>query len=275
MNRVLPKVPVQHQCGVPPLPQFACWFNGHIPAQCPNEDGKRLDLESCPAPQLSIPALWACLQLRHHSRQPRGLRRHLVFSHLWKECDHALARLGHRGDEQCVWGISGSHIRGGLLLLGSILLPPTPAVPGANMWAEDRTLSLRVPGVPSLPHPTRCPAAGHGSSEIQATGQPLTLRGLPHGLSPGLAVTLWSGACLLPQLLLLKWELNKSTSSWGLYVGSVRSQMQIVKCCPGSSLGWTWQPWELLAALLIFCQNSPGLAVSHRVLPPVFFSFMC
>lgn len=91
----------------------------------------------------------------------------------------------------------------------------------------------------------------------------MILRGLPHGLSPGLAVTLRSGPCLLPQLLLLKWELNKSTSSWGLYVGSVRSQMQVVKCCPGSCLGWTWQLWELLAALLIFCQNSPGLAVSQ------------
>lgn len=61
MNRALPKVPVQHQCGVPPLPQFVSWFSGNIPVQCPDEDGKRLGLESCPAPQLSIPALWICL----------------------------------------------------------------------------------------------------------------------------------------------------------------------------------------------------------------------
>ena len=200
MNRVLPKIPVQLQCGVPPLPQFASWFNGNIPVQRPDEDGKRLGLESCLAPQLSIPALWVCLQLQHHSRQPRGLRRHLVFSYLWKECECALARLGHKGDEQCVWGTPCSHIRGGLLLLGGILLPPTPVVPEATMRAEDRTLLLRVPGVPSLPHPTQCPTAGHGRSEIQATGQPLTLRELPHGLSPGLAVTLWAEACLLPHL---------------------------------------------------------------------------
>lgn len=160
------------------------------------------------------------------------------------------------------------------MLLGGILLPPTRVVPEATVRAEDRTLLLRVPGVPSLPHPTQCPAAGHGYSEIQATSQPLTLRGLPHGLSRGLAVTLWAGACLLPQFLLFKWELHKITLSWGLYVGSVRSQMQNVKCCPGSCPRWTGQPWELVAALLIFCQNSPGLDMSHRVLPPAFFSFM-
>ena len=168
MNRVLPKVPIQHQCGVPPLPQFAYWFSGHMPAQRPDEDGKRLGLESCPAPQLSIPDLWACLQLRHHSCQPRGLRRHLVFSHLWKECEHALSRLGHRGDEQCVWGTPGSHIRGGLLLLGGVLLPPTPAIPGTTMRAEDRTLSLRVPGVPSLPHPTPPGALQQGMGALRS-----------------------------------------------------------------------------------------------------------
>ena len=165
MNRALPKVP-KHQCGVPPLPQFASWFNGNIPVQCTDEDGKRLGLESCPAPQLSIPALWICLQLRHHSRQPRGLRRHLVFSYLWKECECALAGLGHKGDEQaptseggcCCWVAYCCHppesslrppcgLRTGPFCSGSQgfhLYPTPPSAPQQGMG----TLRSRPPASP-------------------------------------------------------------------------------------------------------------------------------
>lgn len=170
MNRVLPKVPVQLQCGVPPLPQFASWFNGNIPVQRPDEDGKRLGLESCLAPQLSIPALWVCLQLQHHSRQPRGLRRHLVFSYLWKECECALARLGHKGDEQCVWDTPCSHIRGGLLLLGGILLPPTPVIPEATMRIGPFCSGSQ--GFHLYPTPPSAPQQGMGALRSRPPASP-------------------------------------------------------------------------------------------------------
>lgn len=75
------------------------------------------------------------------------------------------------------------------------------------------------------------------------------------------------------QFLLLKQELPKSTSLLGPVCGVC--EIPDANCKVQSRVVWMSWLWELLVALLIFCQKPQGLDTSLRVLFPTFLPFMC